>query len=286
MNDGISRRNSIKRFSCTIKRSSSSDPPAQKNKVQKNPVKNVVEEGEWVTVYGFYRRDIKLVLHEFDKCGRILEHVPGSNASNWVHILYQSGMKMNKDVILGVKSVDPTERQALNEEWRKKHASQPAKQVVDPETFKQAFNQRLCLLSRDGNTFYVLGETGNVYTHILFVFLHVLRMYPRDDALQSKVLKDALQSKILDDCQVGRICNMGSLTRSFAGDRVRMRFFYLRRTLSTVSPPQKIQLEIGVKCPYCEGDLNDVDKSNAVVECEACGEVGHESCLVTFKLRG
>ncbi|MCL7034824.1 hypothetical protein MKW94_028868, partial [Papaver nudicaule] len=163
---------------------------------------------------------------------------------------------------------------------------------------------RLRLLDRDGNIFFVLGETGNVYTvmlcripscncpywhtpckHILFVFLRILRMIPRDDRLEVKVLKDALQSKILDDCQVGRISNMGSLTRSFAGDRVRKRFFYLRRALSTVSPPQKIQLEIGVKYPYCEGDLNDVDKSNPVVECEACGEAGHESCLVTFKLR-
>ncbi|RZC47476.1 hypothetical protein C5167_040426 [Papaver somniferum] len=81
----------------------------------------------------FRQRDIKLVLSEFEKCGWILEHVAGSDAANWVHILYQnrsdaqialskSGMQMNKNVILGVKSVDPMKRQELDAERIKKRS--------------------------------------------------------------------------------------------------------------------------------------------------------------------
>ncbi|KAI3943900.1 hypothetical protein MKW92_023822, partial [Papaver armeniacum] len=204
--------------------------------------------------------------------------------------LSKCGMQLNKDVILGVKTMNPIKRRALTEEWIKKHPS-------DPEKIEQAFNQRIRLLSRNGNLFYVLGETGNVYTlvicatpscncpdwhtpckHILFVLIRVIGISPRNDCLRSKTLT-------LTDCQVGHISNMRYFIRFFAGGRVRDRFNYLRKTMLNVGPPQKIQLEIGEKCPYCEGDLNEVDVHNPVVECEACGEVGHESCLVTSMLR-
>ncbi|KAL0354639.1 UNVERIFIED_CONTAM: Nuclear pore complex protein [Sesamum radiatum] len=89
------------------------------------PVGNLDEE-EWVTVYGFSPADTNLVLREFEKCGVILKHVPGPRDANWMHILYQSrsdaqkalsknGMCINGVLIIGVKLVDPMQRQALNE---------------------------------------------------------------------------------------------------------------------------------------------------------------------------
>ncbi|KAK4269334.1 hypothetical protein QN277_022504 [Acacia crassicarpa] len=81
---------------------------------------------EWITVYGFSPEDTNLVIREFEKCGRILKHVPGPRDSNWIHILYQNrsdaqkaltknGMQINGALIVGVKSLDPLQRQALNE---------------------------------------------------------------------------------------------------------------------------------------------------------------------------
>eukprot|EP01018_Ginkgo_biloba_P039826 Gb_21612 [translate_table: standard] len=81
---------------------------------------------EWVTVYGFSPHDTNLVLREFEKCGMILKHVPGPGGANWVHILYQNfydtqkalqknGMQINASLIVGVKPVDPLQRQALAE---------------------------------------------------------------------------------------------------------------------------------------------------------------------------
>ncbi|KAI3967624.1 hypothetical protein MKW92_003499 [Papaver armeniacum] len=261
-----------------------------------------VEEEEWVTVYG----DIKSVLSEFEKCGWILEHVEGSDAANWVHILYQNrsdaqialsknGMQMNKDVILGVKSVDPIKRQELDEEWVKKQASGANRQVVDPARIERALNQCLHLLHRSEGDFFVLGETGNVYTvtlsripscncpdwnapckHMLFVFLRVLRVSQGDDCLQSKTLKQ---------WQVARLLNTPSSPQTLAGARACEKFRHLYSTMSNVGPPQKIPLKIGQQCPYCEGDLNEAASYDSAVECEACHEVGHESCMVTSKVR-
>ncbi|KAF3608719.1 hypothetical protein DY000_02050406 [Brassica cretica] len=56
----------------------------------------------------------------------IVKHVPGPRNANWMHILYQNrsdaqkalsktGMMINGVVIVGVKPVDPIQRQALNE---------------------------------------------------------------------------------------------------------------------------------------------------------------------------
>ncbi|MCL7043446.1 hypothetical protein MKW94_022063 [Papaver nudicaule] len=90
------------------------------------PVGNLDEE-EWVTVYGFHHGDTNFVLREFEKCGVVLKHVPGPGDANWMHILYQnrcdaqkalskSGMQINGVLIVGVKPVDPIQRQALEEE--------------------------------------------------------------------------------------------------------------------------------------------------------------------------
>ncbi|KAL2939886.1 Nuclear pore complex protein NUP35 [Bienertia sinuspersici] len=89
------------------------------------PSGNLNEE-EWVTVYGFSPGDTNLVLREFEKCGVILKHVPGPRNANWVHILYQNradarkalnknGTQINGVLIVGVKLVDPSQRQALDE---------------------------------------------------------------------------------------------------------------------------------------------------------------------------
>ncbi|CAK7356740.1 unnamed protein product [Dovyalis caffra] len=97
-------------------------PEMQRNSL---PAGNLDEE-EWVTVYGFAPGDTNLVLREFEKCGVILKHVPGPREANWMHILYQSrsdaqkalsknGVHINGVLIVGVKLVDPMQRQALNE---------------------------------------------------------------------------------------------------------------------------------------------------------------------------
>ncbi|KAF5793285.1 putative RNA-recognition motif (RRM) Nup35-type domain, nucleoporin, NUP53 [Helianthus annuus] len=97
-------------------------PDVKRNSV---PV-GVVDEEEWVTVYGFSPADTNLVLREFEKCGVILKHVLGPRDSNWMHILYQSrfdaqkalsknGMQLNGALIIGVKPVDPMQRQSLSD---------------------------------------------------------------------------------------------------------------------------------------------------------------------------
>ncbi|KAL8153150.1 hypothetical protein V2J09_010910 [Rumex salicifolius] len=89
------------------------------------PVGSLNEE-EWVTVYGFSPGDTNMVLREFEKCGVILHHVPGPRSANWMHILFQNrsdaqkalskdGKQMNGVLIVGVKPVDPMQRQALSE---------------------------------------------------------------------------------------------------------------------------------------------------------------------------
>lgn len=97
-------------------------PEVQRNSV---PV-GTIDEEEWVTIYGFSPADTNLVLREFEKCGAILKHVPGPRDSNWMHILYQSrfdaqralsknGMQLNGALIIGVKPVDPMQRQSLSD---------------------------------------------------------------------------------------------------------------------------------------------------------------------------
>ncbi|KAI4387400.1 hypothetical protein MLD38_005238 [Melastoma candidum] len=89
------------------------------------PAGNLDEE-EWVTVYGFPPGDTNFVLREFEKCGIIVKHIPGPGNANWMHILYQSrsdaqkalnknGIQINGVLIVGVKPIDPIQRQALDE---------------------------------------------------------------------------------------------------------------------------------------------------------------------------
>lgn len=102
-------------------------PEVARPEVQRNslPAGNLNEE-EWVTVYGFSPNDTNLVLREFEKCGEILKHVPGPRDANWMHILYQNrsaaqnalnknGIQINGVLIIGVKPLDPMQRQALTE---------------------------------------------------------------------------------------------------------------------------------------------------------------------------
>ncbi|XP_051209518.1 nuclear pore complex protein NUP35 isoform X1 [Lolium perenne] len=83
---------------------------------------------EWVTVFGFSLRDTNLVLREFEKCGVILRHHSGPREGNWIHILYQhsydarkalqrNGIQLSSGVIIGVKHIDPTHRQQLDDRF-------------------------------------------------------------------------------------------------------------------------------------------------------------------------
>eukprot|EP00262_Sarcandra_glabra_P001892 TRINITY_DN12071_c0_g1_i1.p1 TRINITY_DN12071_c0_g1~~TRINITY_DN12071_c0_g1_i1.p1 ORF type:complete len:332 (-),score=41.21 TRINITY_DN12071_c0_g1_i1:211-1206(-) len=94
------------------------------------PAGDLIKE-EWVTVYGFSPGDTNFVLREFEKCGVILKHVPGPRDANWMHILYQNqcdaqkalrqnGMQINGVLIVGVKPLDPSQRQYLNEKLNNK----------------------------------------------------------------------------------------------------------------------------------------------------------------------
>ncbi|KAK6914847.1 RNA-recognition motif (RRM) Nup35-type domain [Dillenia turbinata] len=82
-------------------------PELQRNSF---PAGNLDEE-EWVTVYGFFPGDTNLVLREFEKCGLILKH----NRSDAQKALSKNGMQINGALIIGVKPIDPMQRQALNE---------------------------------------------------------------------------------------------------------------------------------------------------------------------------
>ncbi|XP_020269281.1 nuclear pore complex protein NUP35-like [Asparagus officinalis] len=98
-------------------------PPANQGVLTRD---GMLGEEEWITVYGFSPGDTNLVLREFEKCGVILKHVPGPRDANWMHILYQNrydaqkalaknGAQLNSVLIIGVKPVDPSQRQYLNE---------------------------------------------------------------------------------------------------------------------------------------------------------------------------
>lgn len=78
----------------------------------------------WVTVYGFTAQHTNLVLREFEKCGKILKHVPGPEGANWLHICFQNpydvqkalqknGLQINGALMVGVKLMDPHQRQVF-----------------------------------------------------------------------------------------------------------------------------------------------------------------------------
>ncbi|RRT59310.1 hypothetical protein B296_00016861 [Ensete ventricosum] len=122
------------------------------------PLAGALDEEQWVTVYGYVSStnfpsilfsigDTNLVLREFEKFGVILKHVLGPRDANWVHILYQvplyristsflfstqsrydaqkalakHGMQLNSVVIIGVKPIDPQQKQYLNEHLESNH---------------------------------------------------------------------------------------------------------------------------------------------------------------------
>ncbi|KAI3943899.1 hypothetical protein MKW92_023821, partial [Papaver armeniacum] len=178
--------------------------------------------------------------------------------------LSKNGMEMNEDVILGVKSVNPVKRRALNKGWIKNQSSEQ-RQYVDPGRIDRALSEDIQLLHRSEGDFFVLGESGNEYTvtisrtpscdcpdsytpckHMLFVLLRVLDLSPDDDCLKYETLKQS---------QVARLLSTPSSAR--------------------------LNVEIGDKCPCCSGDLDKASEYYPVVECESCGKVVHESCLVT-----
>lgn len=122
-------------------------PEMQRNSL---PVEALDEE-VWVTVYGFSPGDTNLVIREFEKCGVILKHVPGPRDANWMHILYQSradaqkalgknGMQINGALIIGVKPVDPMQRQALNQRLNNQGfvplPPPSSSRIADPISFK------------------------------------------------------------------------------------------------------------------------------------------------------
>jgi nuclear pore complex protein Nup53 len=34
-------------------------------------------------------KELRMVMLEFEKCGKIIDHIPGSEGTDWVHIQYQ-----------------------------------------------------------------------------------------------------------------------------------------------------------------------------------------------------
>ncbi|KAK8935527.1 hypothetical protein KSP39_PZI013111 [Platanthera zijinensis] len=106
-----------------------------------------LDEEEWVTVYGFAPGDTNLVLREFEKCGAVLKHIPGPGDANWMHILYQNrydaqralgknGAQINSVLIVGVKPVDPCQRQYLSVTLNSSnHASFPAPSFAPRATY-------------------------------------------------------------------------------------------------------------------------------------------------------
>ncbi|XP_022724030.1 nuclear pore complex protein NUP35-like [Durio zibethinus] len=133
-------------------------PETQRNSI---PAGNLDEE-EWVTVYGFSPADTNLVLREFEKCGVILKHVPGPRDANWMHILYlnrsdaqralsKNRMQINGALIVGVKPVDPMQREALNERLNNQGfmtLPPPSSRTSEPSNFQPSRPHYL----KNGNT--------------------------------------------------------------------------------------------------------------------------------------
>ncbi|XP_022992333.1 nuclear pore complex protein NUP35 [Cucurbita maxima] len=123
-----------------------------------------LNEEEWVTVYGFSPADTNLVLREFEKCGEILKHVPGPRDANWMHILYKNrsgahkalsknGIQINGMLIVGVKPVDPIDRQTLDEKL-----NNPGFMVLPPVSSRTAE-----LATRGGPVRPYNFQNGNSY---------------------------------------------------------------------------------------------------------------------------
>ncbi|XP_043704907.1 uncharacterized protein LOC122654743 [Telopea speciosissima] len=155
----------------------------------------------------------------------------------------------------------------------------------------RAFRHRLGLLHRLGAIFFVLGDSGNVYTvtltgtpsctcpdrttpckHILFVFLRVLGVSLEDTCLRRRILRP---------CQLSRLLGSPTSPDSLAGVRVRERFHQLFSHSSTRGVPSRVaDLEDGATCPIC---LDEMGKEDRVVTCRACRNPLHEDCQQRWK---
>ncbi|KAI3942899.1 hypothetical protein MKW92_033287 [Papaver armeniacum] len=256
-----------------------------------SPAENNLDEEEWVTVFGFTYKDTNLVLREFKKCGVILDYVC---QGNWMHILYQnqreaqkalgkSGKKISEVLIVGVNPVDPNKKQALNDR----------KPSLSGDRVRKALHESICLLHRSEGKFFVLAATGNVYTvtlsttpvcrcncpdsvvpckHILFVFLRVLGISQNDRRLCRKRLKP---------CQLADLLKMPSSAETLASAYTRDRFRHLYTTAKVkVGLPPSIDKDVA--CAICHAKwhyLGDYE----MVKCGSCGDIGHKTCLVTYR---
>ncbi|KAK3159816.1 hypothetical protein QOZ80_1BG0051410 [Eleusine coracana subsp. coracana] len=127
------------------------------------PTAGRVDEEEWVTVFGFSPGDTNMVLREFEKCGIVLRHVPGPRDANWVHILYQSrydaqkallkhGQQLNSVLIIGVKPVDPWQRQYLNENTNENYQGSATVTFPSQSAAASGFSTRSALAPLPSNS--------------------------------------------------------------------------------------------------------------------------------------
>lgn len=161
---------------------------------------------------------------------------------------------------------------------------------------ERALNQHIRLLHRSGATFFILGDTGNVYTvtitslpkctcpdpvtpckHLLFVYLQVLGLSADD-----RSLRDSSFSHWEVQCMLGR----DTLPDSLAGESVRQWFHQLynfqgkpQQGSSSSSRP-KVEIEDGTCCPVC---LDEMGKQDRVVACGTCRNPIHEECFLKWK---
>ncbi|XP_026442086.1 mitogen-activated protein kinase kinase kinase 1-like [Papaver somniferum] len=237
-------------------------PPKPEVDVKPESVENSLpaenpDEEEWVTVYGFTYGDKESVLQEFGKCGIVLDY-------------------------------DQSE-QALNGRKQSVYGSE--------DRIRKSLHGAISLLHRSEGEYFVLAETGNVYSvtlsttpacrcnchdstvpckHIFFVFLRVLGISQNDCRIWRKGLKP---------CQLTELPNIPTSAEALAGSRAREEFHRLYSMSEVnVGPPPSIKDEnvIDVQCPVCHQEMHFAAEA---VECGSCGDVGHKRCLSVWRKR-
>ncbi|KAL5976793.1 hypothetical protein ACLOJK_021127 [Asimina triloba] len=150
----------------------------------------------------------------------------------------------------------------------------------------RALHHRLRLLHRSHGSFFILGQTGNVYTvtlssapscscpdrtnpckHILFVFLRVLRLSLDDPCLRRRTLRP---------CQLARLLGSPVSPDTLARRRARERFHQL---LAAEAEPA-CKVDEGDTCPVC---MEEMKKEERLVACSVCENSVHEECLAAWK---